>query len=221
VAKSTKSPPAGESAGRRLSLTTARKPYAGFPLTPHPSGRWCKKIRGKLHYFGKIDNAAGALERFNREWPYLSEGRTVPPIDTGDGCTVRLLCNAFLTSKKAKLESVELSPRSFQNYHRTCEILIGHFGRDRRVDDLGPDDFEALRKSLAKTRGPVALKNEVNHCRIVLKFASDQRLIDRPVHFGQSFDRPTAKTLRRARHEAGPRLFEADEVQRKIGRAHV
>jgi integrase len=89
------------------------------------------------------------------------------------------------------------------------------------VDDVGPDDFEALRKSLAKTRGPVALKNEVNHCRIVLKFASDQRLIDRPVHFGQSFDRPTAKTLRRARHEAGPRLFEADEVRRTLEGADV
>ena len=27
------------------------KPYAGFPLTAHSSGVWCKKIRGKLHYF--------------------------------------------------------------------------------------------------------------------------------------------------------------------------
>ena len=130
------------------------KPYAGFPLTPHPSGRWCKKIRGKLHYFGKTDDHAAALERFNREWPYLQDGRTPPPVDTGDGCTMRLLCNAFLTIKTAKLESGELAPRSFQNYHRTSELLIEHFGRDRRVDDLRPDDFDALRKSLAKTRAP-------------------------------------------------------------------
>src|SRR5580692_1116387 len=44
----------------RLSKTTA-KPYEGFPLTPHPSGRWCKKIRGKLHYFGKLDSSDAAL----------------------------------------------------------------------------------------------------------------------------------------------------------------
>ncbi len=47
------------------------KPYPDFPLTPHPSGRWCKKIRGKLVYFGKIDDLAAAPEKFNREWPYL------------------------------------------------------------------------------------------------------------------------------------------------------
>jgi hypothetical protein len=37
------------------------KPYEGFPLTQHPSGRWCKKIRGKLHYFGKLDSSDAAL----------------------------------------------------------------------------------------------------------------------------------------------------------------
>lgn len=197
------------------------KPYEGFPLTRHPSGRWCKKIRGRLVYFGKIDEPEKALERFNREWPFLKDGRTPPPIDTGDGCTVRLLCNAFLTSKKARLDTGELSPRSFQNYFHTCELLIDRLGRDRRIDDLRPDDFERLRKELAKTRGPVALRNEINCSRVVLKYAFDQRLIDKPVHFGQSFDRPTAKTLRKARHDAGPRLFEVDELRRVLEGADV
>ena len=34
---------------------SARKPSTGFPLTRHPRGYWCKKVRGKLHYFGKIE----------------------------------------------------------------------------------------------------------------------------------------------------------------------
>src|SRR6266568_4740776 len=29
------------------------KPYPAFPLTAHPAGYWCKKIRGKIHYFGR------------------------------------------------------------------------------------------------------------------------------------------------------------------------
>ena len=32
------------------------KPYPEFPLTAHPAGYWCKKIRGKIHYFGPWDD---------------------------------------------------------------------------------------------------------------------------------------------------------------------
>jgi len=211
MAESTKSPARAKS----------EKPYEGFPLTPHPSRRWCKKIRGKLHYFGRVDEPEKALERFNREWPYLKDGRTPPPVETGDGCTVRLLGNAFLTSKKGKLDTGELSPRTFSRYFHTCELLIGQLGRDRRVDDLRPDDFEGFRKALSKTRGVVALKNEINHVRIVLKYAFDQQLIEKPVHFGQSFNRPTAKTIRKARHAGGLRLFSVDEVTRILGAADI
>ena len=79
------------------------KPYEGFPLFPHASGRWAKKIRQKCHFFGRWGNtvlgevvpvddveasASSALAEFNRQWPHLSEGRTPPPV-TVDGCTIR------------------------------------------------------------------------------------------------------------------------------------
>jgi integrase len=162
-----------------------------------------------------------ALERFNGEWPFLKDGRTAPPIYTDDGCSVRLLCNAFLTSKNAKLDSGELSPRTFADYFAICEVLVNKLGRDRRVDDLRPDDFAALRAGLAKTWGNVRMLNEINRARGVFKFAVDQRLIDLPVHFGQSFGRPTAKTIREARHAGGLKLFSAGELKRILDVADV
>jgi hypothetical protein len=38
----------------------ASKPYPEFPLTAHPAGYWCKKIRGKIHYFGPWADPDGA-----------------------------------------------------------------------------------------------------------------------------------------------------------------
>lgn len=33
------------------TLTKPKKPHAKFPLTPHATGEWLKKIGGKIHYF--------------------------------------------------------------------------------------------------------------------------------------------------------------------------
>lgn len=198
------------------------KPYDGFPMFAHGSGQWAKKIRGRVHYFGswRVDpEGTEALEQFNHEWPYLKDGRTPPPMATGDECTLLKLCNAFLTSKKNKLDCGELSRHTFDGYHRTCERMLGHLAKDRRVDDFRPDDFERFRKLLAKSMGVVALKNEVNRVRIVFKYAFDQRLIDHPVVYGQSFDKPRAKMIRKARNEAGPMLLEAGELRRLINSA--
>jgi len=37
------------------------KPYPEFPLTAHPAGYWCKKIRGTIYYFDRWDDPDGAL----------------------------------------------------------------------------------------------------------------------------------------------------------------
>lgn len=200
------------------------KPYKGFPLTAHPSGQWSKKVtlpsgKQRVFYFGVWADPDAALQRFNREWPFLKEGRTPPPVDTGDGCSVMKLANVFLSAKRSKLDSGELSGHSFQGYHQTAERMLAHFGKERRVDDLRPDDFEGFRKSMTQTLGPVALRNEINRVRIILKYAFDNRLIERPVAYGQGFDKPAQRVLRKAKHDAGPNLLEADEARRILDAA--
>ncbi len=44
-----------------------RKPHAEFPLTRHPRGYWCKKVKGKLHYSGKIEAEPGGMAALD-EW---------------------------------------------------------------------------------------------------------------------------------------------------------
>jgi integrase len=193
------------------------KPYPDFPLTAHPVGQWCKKIRGKLHYFGPWNDPDGALNRYLAQKDDLHSGRT-PRSDTG-AATVKDVANAFLNAKKDALSAGELSPRTWREYQDACALLISRFGKCRLVDDLRPDDFSALRKHMAAKWGAYRVGNVIQYVRSVFKHAFDAELIDRPVRFGPGFKRPSKKVIRLHRAEAGPKLFISDEVRRMIDAA--
>ena len=51
------------------------KPNPSFPLTPHNNGQWCKKIRGKVHFFGVWGDQQAALDNYLRQAADLHAGR--------------------------------------------------------------------------------------------------------------------------------------------------
>jgi integrase len=195
------------------------KPSPEFPLFPHATGRWAKKIRGKLVYFGPWADPDGALAKYLKEKDALHAGRR--PREDTEGLTVKRLCNQFLRAKAASRDAGELTPRSWQDYKDACELLIRHFGGGRLVADLDPDDFAELRKKMAKRWGPGTLGNVINRMRVALKYASDNGLIDRPVCYGSSFKRPSKKTLRIDKAKKGPKLFTVVEVRALVDGALV
>jgi len=187
------------------------KPWPEFPLFAHAVGQWAKKVRGRLHYFGPWANHAEALAKWNREKDDLLAGRSPRPVAT-EGATVADLCNHFCTLKKNRVDSGELAPRTYALYYSTCERLVAEFTGPRRVADLVAQDFEKLRKKLAKRWGPVAIGNEIQRVRCVFHYGFEAGLIDTPVRFGPGFKKPSAKTMRKARQRHGARMFEAAEV---------
>jgi integrase len=204
--------------------TKPAKPRADFPLGFHPAGYWCKKIRGKIHYFGpRFDpgdgaTAAAAADAAEKEYKEKAEalhaGRK--PRESTDGLTVKDAINLFLNAKQALVDSGELTQRSWDEYKEVCDLLVPHLGKGRLVADLDPDDFAGLRNKMAKRWGPVRLGNAIQRIRSVFKHAFDDGLIDRPVRFGPGFKRPSKKTLRLHKATGGPKLFTAAEVRKLL-----
>ena len=127
---------------RTRKPTKPKKPHADFPLTPHNSGRWCKKVRGRLHYFGPWADPQAALELWIVQKDDLLAGRVPrPKHDDSDGPTLRELVNKFLTAKKAKQDDGELLPYSFKAYHDIAEHVVSFFGKDRLLSDIRQEDF--------------------------------------------------------------------------------
>jgi integrase len=197
------------------------KPHPDFPLFPHATRRWAKKIRGQLHYFGPWEDPDGALDNYLKQKDDLHAGRKPRDGAAAAGATVRELCNKFLNAKLALVQSGELANRSWEDYKAATDIIVRQFGEGRLLADLDPDDFATLRKKLARRWGPVTLGNVIQRIRVVFKFALDDGMIDRPIRYGQSFKRPSRKTIRLDKARKGAKLFTAEEVRRLIGAAGV
>jgi integrase len=190
-----------------------KKPRTDFPLFPHANGYWAKKVRQKLHYFGKWADdpkgeAAGLLWAEQKD--DLFAGRV--PRSKRDELTVAELANRFLASKEALVETGELKQRTWKDYFIVCERVLKVFGRSRVVSDLSADDFAKLRVSFAKTHGPYALSGDITRARSLFKWGFDEALIATPIRFGQSFNKPSRKTLRLTKAAGGARMFERAEV---------
>jgi integrase len=217
--------------GKSNTLRPPKPPVRNFPLYAHALGYWSKKIGGRLHYFGRWGKivkgqmtlvaedgawqAALALYQAQRE--DLEAGRT--PRTKSNGLTIKELCDRFYTAKKRKCDSGEITPGSLAEYDAACKLIVTAFGRERRVDDLVADDFEALRATMAKQWGPVRLGNTIGRVRTVFKYGFDAGLIDNPVRYGPEFKKPSKHVMRQHRAAGGQKLFTADEVRGMIGAA--
>jgi len=137
----------------------AKKKTSGkFPLFLHSSGQWAKKIRGRTRYFGTIKDEA--LKEYVRVREDLEAGRVTRP-RSDQAISMADLCNSFLTSKRQRVDSGELSGRIWSEYHKACEMIVDQFGRDRSVMDLRPSDFGKLRNRFTKRLGPFAVAKSI------------------------------------------------------------
>jgi integrase len=203
----------------RIAPAKPNKPYPEFPLFAHATGRWAKKIRGQLHYFGPWANPDAALQSYLDQKDSLHAGRKPRPVH--QTLTVKELANEFLNAKQALVDAGELSPRTWADYKIATDLIVACFGKSRVVADLDPDDFANLRRKMVKRWGKVRVRNYIQYIRSIFKFGFDKRLIAVPVCFGPEFARPSKKVMRLERASAGPRMFEADELIKIIDTAGV
>lgn len=212
----------------KVTSSRAGKKAGEFPLFEHRNGQWAKKRLGKLFYFGKASNGKeAAMREYRATWDYILEHGVKPSVQVSqptpepeaepEQLTVKQLCNLFLNDKQQLVQSGEISPRTWVDYKQTCDRLLKSFSKSRPVADLRPDDFQKLRTSIARDRGPVALGNEVQRVRTVFKFGYENGHLPKPMLFGQSFRKPKKKVIRGTRNEKrlnhGKRMLDAAEFR--------
>lgn len=205
--------------------TCVEKPRPDFPLFPHDKhhpdrARWAKKVRGNLIYFGKVcedPKGEAALQKWLDQRDDLLAGRK--PRSKSDLLTVGDLINKWLDAKQARVNTAELSSRTWGEYKALGAVILSVVDRNRSAADMQPDDFATLRKVFAERWGPARLSTAVIVTRSIWRWAYEQGMIPIPQRFGSDFSRPSAKKLREVRNGHGPRMLTAEQIRAILDKA--
>lgn len=196
-----------------------KKPHPDFPLTPHATKRWCKKIRQKVYYFGTWSDPDGALREYLSIKEELQAGidpRRHPAGSLDGTMTVGDLTNLWLGQKQTSLNNGDLAPVSFRDYRDVGVILISWFGRHTPVRSLTPSDFMELRNEVSAKYAPSRMNKIISSIRMLFKWGLEMEHLKEPARMGPEFKGPSRKLIREARQKKPKKLFSSEELKKII-----
>lgn len=195
--------------------TKPKKPSKTFPLTPHNNGRWCKKIKGKLHYFGTWEDSDGALREYLDKKDYILAGSEPPK----DGHTLYEVLDRFMVSRKKDLDTGEISHRTWKDYKDNCDLILRVYNQEAVVEAMGPEELQDLRSKLFEGVNATTAGNRIRMAKTAIRFIETISPKFR-MDFGKWFRQPSAKVKRKARIDGGKKLHTAQQIRDAVGKAN-
>ena len=128
-----------------------------FPLTLHSTGQYCKKIQGKIFYFGS--DKKDALQRYLDQATYLHGGQNNLKKPTDDNMTLKQLCDMYLKYQYSKLQANDLTARHHNDQIESLNKLMSFLGSGRRIKSISTLELQNYKRKLQKHYGSVCRLN--------------------------------------------------------------
>lgn len=172
------------------------------------SRQWCRKINGKLHYFGKLADPDAALRKYLNFIARQDANREVreAPMPASD-VTLYLAVNRFLTDRLEMVDKGQASAGQYVKYRNACELILEVFPPETIVGMMVPEDFDRLRARLKG--GPVHVTNQMVCIRAMFNHARDVYGVT--VRYGKRFRRPGKREVDAGKRSRG--LWTAQDIR--------
>jgi len=148
-----------------------------FPLTLHKTGQYCKKIRGKIYYFGS--DKKQALERYLEQAHCLHAGDPVSIGSRADHLSIKTICNLYLDHQVSRTEIGEVSPRQVSEKTRLLKAFAKFVGPSQPVSAISILDLQNYRtKLIRKGLSACTINNHLAAVKTMYNWAFDNEIID-------------------------------------------
>jgi len=117
-----------------------------FPLTLHPTGQYCKKIKGKLRYFGT--DKKRALESYLAQATFLHGTQSLIQKASNDKMTLRQLVDLYLQYQHARVLANNLTPKHYNEQIDSLNRLMAFLGQGCRIESISTLDLQNYKRKL-------------------------------------------------------------------------
>ena len=146
-----------------------------FPLTLHATGQFCKKIRGKIYYFGKDKQLA--LKKYHEQAAVLHSGK-IAEITKTDNITLKTLCNLYLEHQNCRVQAGEIKLAQVYDCKITLKDFALYIGHNRSISDISTLDLQSYRSKLIKQKKSSArINNHISAFKAMYHWALENEII--------------------------------------------
>jgi integrase len=186
-----------------------------FPLTLHSTGQYCKKIKGKMHYFGK--DKKQALERYLEQAAFLHNGKAKMFKTTDGNMTLKSLCNIYLQHQQAKANSGEITFRHYADQVNCLKKFMSFIGQYRKINEISTLDLQNYKRKLKRAYNSAHQMNlHISIMKTMFHWARKNDILDCIPNIDAV---SRVKIIHKQRYIFTPeeihRLFDAADVQMK------
>ena len=178
-----------------------------FPLTLHPTGQYCKKIKGKLYYFGS--DKQKALERYLEQAFFLHAGKGAKNKSAYDNLSLKTLCNLYIDHQESRSAIGEIKSRQVYDQILLLRDFVKYIGPNRVFSDISTIDLQNYRRKVIKSgKAPNTINNRLAAVKAMYNWALDNEIID---------NIPNLKAIKKiTRLKAGRPIFIIDQVKKLL-----
>jgi len=128
-----------------------------FPLTFHPTGQYCKKIKRKMYYFGS--DKKEALQRYLDQATYLHGCQENLQKPTEDHMTLKRLCDMYLQYQYSKLQANDLTASHHNEQIGSLNKLMDFLGQNIDINNISTLNLQDYKRRIQKSHVSVCRLN--------------------------------------------------------------
>jgi integrase len=149
-----------------------------FPLTLHPTKQFCKKIRGRLYYFGT--DKQRALELYFEQAAYLHSGKTKQLKTATNNVSLKTLSNLYLDYQHHQAKSGEITLRHVYDQTALLRSFAKYIGSNRTVSDITTADLQNYYKKLINSgKAARTINNRITAVKSMFNWAINNEIVEK------------------------------------------